>query len=120
MIREGYHTSQSAQAGIKIRETPLTPPTVLHCGSCADDKPPMISRMHATLYLKEGQWYLRDEKTMNGTLLNGRRLETLPQAIADGDIIAFGAPVKTDIHITSSPELEYRFVMPRKRYGHRQ
>lgn len=38
-----------------------------------DDK--VISRKHATFFEKEGQWYLRDEKSTNGTWLNGKELQ---------------------------------------------
>lgn len=45
----------------------------LECDFQIDDK--VISRTHAVLFEEEGQWYLRDEKSTNGTWLNGKRLQ---------------------------------------------
>ena len=43
------------------------------CDFRIEDK--VISRKHAVLFKEEGQWYLRDEKSTNGTWLNGEMLQ---------------------------------------------
>ena len=35
----------------------------------------LIARKHAVLFEEEGQWYLRDVMSTNGTWLNGKRLQ---------------------------------------------
>jgi CRP-like cAMP-binding protein len=50
------------------------------------------SRRHAKLILDEGEIYLVEEiGTLNGTFINGRRLQTaVPEEIHDGDRLRFG------------------------------
>lgn len=47
------------------------------------------SAEHAILALKNGQWWLEDRKSTNGTLLNEDRV-TSPTIVTDGDIIGIG------------------------------
>jgi pSer/pThr/pTyr-binding forkhead associated (FHA) protein len=47
------------------------------------------SAEHAVLTLKNGQWWLEDRKSTNGTLLNDDRV-TSPTIVTDGDIIGIG------------------------------
>ena len=47
------------------------------------------SAEHAVLALKNGQWWLEDRKSTNGTLLNDDRV-TSPTIVTDGDIIGIG------------------------------
>ena len=56
-----------------------------------------VSSRHAVLFLKEGRWHLRDLGSTNGTYVNGTRI-TGERALADGDILRFGA---------SGPEARY-------------
>jgi S1-C subfamily serine protease len=49
-----------------------------------------VSSRHAVLFLKEGRWHLRDLGSTNGTYVNGTRI-TGERALADGDILRFGA-----------------------------
>jgi S1-C subfamily serine protease len=49
-----------------------------------------VSSRHAVLFLKEGRWHLRDLGSTNGTYVNGARI-TGERALADGDILRFGA-----------------------------
>lgn len=44
---------------------------------------------HAVVSLKNGQWWLEDRDSRNGTLLNGRPV-TQPTVITRGDIIGIG------------------------------
>jgi len=49
-----------------------------------------VSRKHAKIYQKEGQWYIEDMGSTNGTYVNrGPRL-TAPQPLKDGDEILIG------------------------------
>lgn len=47
-----------------------------------------VSRVHAHLSLRDGQFVLEDAQSKNGTFVGGRRIET--QALADEDIICLG------------------------------
>jgi serine/threonine protein kinase len=50
-----------------------------------------VSRLHAKLTPQEGQWYLEDLKSTNGTFVNGQPLVPgQPVALNDGDFIQFG------------------------------
>ncbi len=58
-----------------------------------------ISRRHAKIFRRDGKFYVREEiGTMNGTFVNGERIETgLPVEFKDGDEVRFGL-VKTIFH----------------------
>lgn len=47
------------------------------------------SSEHAMLVLKNGQWWLEDRNSRNGTLLNGERV-TSSIIVTDGDLISIG------------------------------
>jgi hypothetical protein len=47
------------------------------------------SSEHATITLRDGQWWLEDRNSRNGTLLNGEPIE-MPVIITDGDILSVG------------------------------
>lgn len=50
---------------------------------------PFASSEHALLALRDGQWWLEDRKSRNGTLLNDE-LVTVPTIVTDGDMIGIG------------------------------
>ncbi|MBN1485438.1 MAG: FHA domain-containing protein, partial [Chloroflexia bacterium] len=58
------------------------------CGLTLPDR--QVSRHHATIYRRGGQYMLRDEGSRNGTLLNGQMMR-LPYALHDGDEIRLAA-----------------------------
>lgn len=47
------------------------------------------SSEHALLALRDGQWWLEDRKSRNGTRLNGERITT-PTIITSGDVVTIG------------------------------
>ncbi len=47
------------------------------------------SSQHALLTWREGQWWLEDRNSRNGTRLNGRRVEE-PTLVSAGDVIGVG------------------------------
>ena len=51
-----------------------------------------ISRRHAKIYRRGGKFFLAEDiGTMNGTFVNGKRLETgVPAEIAEGDVVRVG------------------------------
>jgi pilus assembly protein CpaF len=51
---------------------------------------PTVSSKHARLYRENGAWLVCDEKSTNGTLLNGARVE-VPVPVGDGDELTVGA-----------------------------
>lgn len=70
---------------------PLLPITTLGRASTnsivIDDS--FASSEHAILQLRDGQWWLEDRNSRNGTLLNDDAIE-IPVIVADGDIIGIG------------------------------
>jgi pSer/pThr/pTyr-binding forkhead associated (FHA) protein len=57
------------------------------CDFLVDD--PTISARHARLSFRQGQWWLEDLASRNGTFLNGEALKT-PALLTDGDKIRLG------------------------------
>ncbi|XP_050414210.1 sarcolemmal membrane-associated protein isoform X7 [Patella vulgata] len=58
----------------------------------------VLSRNHALLWYENGQFYLQDTKSSNGTFVNNQRLckggeESPPRDIFSGDLIQFGVDV---------------------------
>jgi pSer/pThr/pTyr-binding forkhead associated (FHA) protein len=54
-------------------------------------KDKLTSRRHATVRYENGQYILRDERSANGTFVNGQQLEELvPYVLQDGDHIGIG------------------------------
>lgn len=51
-----------------------------------------VSRRHARLWFDNGQWFLQDLGSANGTMVNNMRIFQ-PVALKDGDIINFGDEV---------------------------
>ena len=45
-----------------------------------------ISRQHATLELKAGQYFINDHNSLNGTMVNGNKIEGSTQISADDTI----------------------------------
>lgn len=72
---------------------------------------PEISRRHARLFVQDGQFFLEDLGSTNGTFLNGERIHG-PMQLRDGDQIKVGDVVFTfrDPEVTTQetavPELE--------------
>ncbi|MBO0784261.1 MAG: FHA domain-containing protein [Ktedonobacteraceae bacterium] len=54
-------------------------------------KDKLTSRRHATVHYKDGQYILQDERSANGTFVNGQQLdEGAPHNLSDGDHIGIG------------------------------
>ncbi|BCX12993.1 MAG: ABC transporter ATP-binding protein [Thermosynechococcus sp.] len=52
---------------------------------------PVVSRFHARLYLQEGQWYIVDLDSANGTFVNNRRLDPRkPTPLPAGALVRIG------------------------------
>ena len=63
------------------------------------DRYPMVSREHAVLIIKDGQWHLADSGSTNGTWINGAK--TSEVTLKDRDRVRLGK---------DGPELEVRLV----------
>jgi hypothetical protein len=48
-----------------------------------------ISKQHATIEIKRGNYQIRDGGSTNGTMINGKRLDKKPVQIRDKDVVAF-------------------------------
>jgi len=53
---------------------------------------PFVSAHHALLVWREGQWWLEDQGSKNGTTLNGEPV-TRPTVVSVGDLIGIGRVV---------------------------
>jgi len=51
-----------------------------------------VSQVHARLYAKDGAWYVEDQGSTNGTLLNDRRVDA-PVEVHAGDVVKVGKTV---------------------------
>lgn len=58
------------------------------CQVYIDD--PYLSKNHARVFLRDGQFYIEDLKSTNGSFLNGRRLPDHPVKLKDSDKLSFG------------------------------
>ena len=68
-----------------------------------------LSRRHATVWNQDGQWWIRDEQSLNGTFLNGEK--TSGSQLKEGDVIDFGgnAPFTFRVLAAVAPRpTEYR------------
>jgi pSer/pThr/pTyr-binding forkhead associated (FHA) protein len=61
----------------------------------------MVSRCHVVINREDGVFTLIDQGSMNGVLVNGKRLDG-KLTLQDNDQITFGVP-------TSHPEFDYIF-----------
>jgi pSer/pThr/pTyr-binding forkhead associated (FHA) protein len=52
---------------------------------------PTVSRRHALVVRRDGEIMLLDDRSMNGTWLNGERIREAP--LSDGDVIQLGAVI---------------------------
>jgi hypothetical protein len=49
-----------------------------------------ISRLHAIIEYSSGKYRIKDCDSRNGTKINGRRIYSTPESLADGDVISLG------------------------------
>ncbi len=62
--------------------------TAPDCGATINDR--TVSRHHAILRRVETSWIIEDDRSSNGTCVNGRRI-TGPTTVVEGDHLTFGA-----------------------------
>jgi sigma-B regulation protein RsbU (phosphoserine phosphatase) len=84
-----------AAAALDVGPLVLEPPGPYTIGRSSEaDWPitdPIVSRRHASLAYRHGQWYLIDLGSRHGTSVNGKRLgEGEHVAVRSGDLIGFG------------------------------
>ena len=67
------------------------------CGVALNDR--MVSQLHARIFRRNGQLFVEDLGSTNGTLLNGQKVSaSQPSAIRKGDRLQVG---KTVLEVTS-------------------
>jgi pSer/pThr/pTyr-binding forkhead associated (FHA) protein len=82
----------SVEIGGEVLDIPLAAEvTRLGRGVAADVNldQPTVSRRHALIVQRNGETILLDDRSMNGTWLNGERINEAP--LNDGDVIQLGA-----------------------------
>ena len=76
-MHESYSIKESATIGRSKR-----------CQVYIDD--PYMSKNHAKIFLRDGQFFIEDQGSTNGSFLNGRRLPDHPVKLKDSDKLSFG------------------------------
>jgi pSer/pThr/pTyr-binding forkhead associated (FHA) protein len=66
------------------------------CGVAINDR--MVSQLHARIFRRNGQLFIEDLGSTNGTLLNGKKVSA-PAAVRKGDRLQVG---KTVLEVTGS------------------
>lgn len=70
-------------------------------------KDKLTSRRHATVQYENGQYVLRDERSANGTFVNGQQLEEMtPRVLQDGDHVGIGEHELIFHGYSAAPALE--------------
>ena len=65
-----------------------------------------ISRRHARLFVEDGELYLFDLRSRNGSTVNGKEVGDLPMPIANGDIIGFAGDLFYKVSISREDNSE--------------
>ena len=94
-----YSKSGSGREGFEIRTTPFIIGKLKdRADAVLEDR--TVSRVHAKITEREGEYYVEDLNSTNGTFVNGKRIENYaPICLQSGDILSFGSS-------------SYLFVMP--------
>lgn len=81
-----------------IREIPLSS-SELNIGRAPENaifiSDPMVSRYHATLRRRDGQYFILDTGSGSGIFINGQRVGPQGQALRQGDVITMGRTILT-------------------------
>ncbi|MBV9228208.1 MAG: FHA domain-containing protein [Chloroflexi bacterium] len=84
-----------SDTGEVVQEYPLDKPKIA-IGRAPDSdillsKDKLTSRRHATVHYENGEYQLRDERSANGTFVNGQQIEEMvPRTLQDGDHVGIG------------------------------
>ncbi|MEK6574693.1 MAG: FHA domain-containing protein [Chloroflexota bacterium] len=63
-----------------------------------------VSGHHATITFTNNRFYIKDDKSTYGVLINGQKIQpTTPVPLEDGMIIGLGPKVKLQFHLTNCP-----------------
>jgi ferredoxin-NADP reductase len=104
--------SENQDTVVVYREDEIIEKVVLHhdmmigraAGADLQLEDPNLSRIHAMLQTDAGRWFLVDLNSLNGTVLNGRKIVAMqPAQIVSGNIAEFGN-YKLSFHLVSQPE----------------
>jgi pSer/pThr/pTyr-binding forkhead associated (FHA) protein len=84
-----------SESGEVLQEYPLDKLEVVVGRAPSSDillsKDKLTSRRHATIRYENGQYLLRDERSANGTFVNGQQIEEgVPRILQDGDHVGIG------------------------------
>ncbi|GHO92063.1 hypothetical protein KSF_021110 [Reticulibacter mediterranei] len=84
-----------SESGEVLQEYPLDKSEVVVGRAPSSDillsKDKLTSRRHATIRYENGQYLLRDERSANGTFVNGQQIEEgVPRILQDGDHVGIG------------------------------
>ena len=90
-MRLRYNKEDGEQVEIDLTERPLTIGRSPDADIILRDE--KISRMHCGIRLLEGEYYVKDLQSKNGTFLNGERIDTAK--LKAGDVIRVGSIVIT-------------------------
>ena len=83
----------NVESNIFLLESPLIK---IGRDSSADLRIPdqFISRLHAEIYSEGGKWFIRDNKSKNGTCVNNNKIGADPVQLKQGDVISFSQKIE--------------------------
>jgi pSer/pThr/pTyr-binding forkhead associated (FHA) protein len=95
VIEEAARFTLRAENGDVIQEYPLEKPEIAIGRAPNSDillsKDKLTSRRHATVRYEDGKYVLYDERSANGTFVNGQQLEEMtPHVLQNGDQVGIG------------------------------
>lgn len=75
------------------------PPVDKELARHIEERFPFVSRIHAEIYLeRDGNLYLRDMNSINGTYVNNQRVAAyLPQRLKKGDVVSFSKKLCAEV-----------------------
>ncbi len=94
-IEQPAHFVLRADDGAILQEYPLDKPEISIGRAPNSDillsKDKLTSRRHATVRYENGNYVLRDERSANGTFVNGQQIEEMvPRVLQEGDHVGIG------------------------------
>jgi len=100
--RRSVSVPQGRLVVVECEDGDLEADTAFSAANTVVLRDPFVSTHHALLVWREGQWWLEDRGSKNGTILNGEPV-TRPTVVSGGDLIGIGRVV---LRLETEPRTE--------------
>ncbi len=115
-VKVTIHNEGSTES-VEVSKTLFTLGRSMDCDVALAD--PNVSRLHASIEIREGKVYIEDKNSSNGTLVNQKRIGALqPVLLKKGDTIQFGkSPFVLQIDLVETAKaspIETEYKVPDK------